>query len=111
MPRLHWRLAENDGRKDLGLHELVDPLQTPAFRATLRAGAASVLQQKSEVISKLVHGREFIICRGDPGYQLHPKLAEPKIRATAAAGNGPFAAFPWVAPKKDRRVAASPARS
>ena len=76
-PRLDRRLAKNDRREDLGPHELVDPLQTPAFRATLRANAAPVLQEKSEVVSKLVHSREFIVRPRKAGYQLHPKLALP----------------------------------
>ena len=109
VPRLQWGLAENDGREDFGLHELVDALQAATFRAALRAGAAAVFQQKSEVISKLVHGREFIICRGEPGYQLHPKLASPKF-GRAAAGNGPSGALPPDSSKEDR-AALSPSRN
>jgi hypothetical protein len=66
LPVLHRRLSVDYGGEELGFNEPIDPLETLAFWAIAVAGLALVIQQHLQIVSKLVHDREFIIGRMHP---------------------------------------------
>ena len=58
--RRHSCLSVDHGGEEFGLHELIDSLETLAIPAIAVAGVALVMQQSFQIVSKLVHDREFI---------------------------------------------------
>jgi|HubBroStandDraft_1064217.scaffolds.fasta_scaffold00504_3 hypothetical protein len=56
-------LTVDHGGEELGLHELIDSLETLAFRAAGVAGTALMVEEHFQIVSKLVHGREPILSR------------------------------------------------
>ena len=56
----HSSLSVDHGGEEFGLHELIDSLETLAIPAIAVAGVALVMQQSFQIVSKLVHDREFI---------------------------------------------------
>lgn len=61
--RLQRCLRIDNGGEELGLQELIDALETPAFRALAVGGVALVIQEHSQIVSKLVHDRELMVSR------------------------------------------------
>jgi hypothetical protein len=62
-PELQRRLTVDHGGEEFGLQELVDALEPLAFRAIPVAGYTLVIQQHSQIVTKLVHGLELIVGR------------------------------------------------